>query len=271
MSRIGPRFLAYRLPQLTESERSEGLAILWDAPKGAGRRARLGSLGNLVAEHIESLMAAAPEFDLERPDEQDVINRLGELVAYGRAVVRRERVYDPQTGREEYEPELVQREEPFRVQQQLRNLARALARIHGRNGLTGHELELVRRVAIGSLPAGRAEVLALLPAHPGGLTATTCSEGIGKSPGRARQLLDELEKVGLMPMKADPQGGRPETIYTPVARFADLLTRPTTSLDHLMELHERDFSHNSDSRLTNEEPVSCQTCEKSLSEAGGEL
>jgi hypothetical protein len=266
MSRIGPRFLAYRLPQLTDSERAEGLAILWDATKGGSRKAKLGSLGKLVAEHIESLMAARPEFELERPDEQNFINRLGELVAHGRAVVRRERVYDPETGREgyEYEPELAQREEPFRAQQQLRNLARALCWMHGRSRVGGHELELVRRVALGSLPAGRAEVLALLPAHPRGLTAKACSDGIGKSPGRARQLLDELAMVGLvMPTKIDPTGGRPEIMYAPVGRFADLLTQPMTSLDHLVDLHERDFLHNSGSRLIHEEPVSCQTYEKS--------
>ena len=272
MSRIGPRFLAYRLPQLTDDERAEGLAILWNAPKGAGRRASLSRLGELVADHIRSLMVACPEFELERPHEQDIINRLGALVAHGRAVVRRERIYDPDTGREEYEPELVQREEPFRAQQQLRNLGRALAWIHGRTRVTGHELEMVRRVAIGSLPAGRAEVLALLPAHPGGLTVNACAAGIGKSVGRARQLLDELVLVGLLtPAEAASTGGRPGTIYTPIPRFVDLLTQPTTRLDHLVDLHEGDFLHNSDSRLIHQEQPSCQTCKESLPGPEGEL
>jgi hypothetical protein len=267
MSRIGPRFLAYRLPQLTEHERAEGLAILWDATKGEGRKARLVSLGKLVAEHVESLMAASPDLALERPDEQDFINRLGELVAYGRTVVRRERVYDPETRDESYELEQVQREEPFRVQQQLRNLARALAWIHGSGRVGDHELELVRRVALGCLPAGRAEVLALLPGHPNGLTVEVCSKLIGKSRSRARQLLQELVLVGLLtPTKADPTRGRPETIYTPIASFADLLTASMTPLDHLLDLRERDFFHNSDSRpIRDEESVGCQRCEESPS------
>ena len=44
----------------------------------------------------------------------------------------------------------------------------------------------MRRVALGSLAADRARVLALFPDHPEGLTVETCAKGIGKGESRAR-------------------------------------------------------------------------------------
>ena len=77
------------------------------------------------------------------------------FVACGRAIVLRKEV-DGQ-----YETIDVQREAPWRVAKQLINLGRALARIHGRTVLTGHEIEMLRRVALSSLPSDRRDVLEL--------------------------------------------------------------------------------------------------------------
>src|SRR5205823_3937150 len=41
MARIGPRFLAYRAPQLTAAEEVEGLDMLWDAEQANKRRCAL--------------------------------------------------------------------------------------------------------------------------------------------------------------------------------------------------------------------------------------
>jgi hypothetical protein len=205
-------------------------------------------LRQLLAAQLQERSAAPVTLYTERPEQRDYIKRLATLVALGRTAVHLQKVRDPETTKEWYEAEIGQQEGPFRVQQQLRNLARGLARFHGRSCVTGHELELVRRVAVGSLPADRADVIALLPQHPRGLTETLCARGIRKSETRARQLLRELVRIGLLETTtADTNsGGRPASLYVPVPRFADLLTAPLARLDHPLDIAqsaEGDFPH----------------------------
>jgi predicted transcriptional regulator len=268
MAKIGSRFLMYQVPQLTEEERQTGLEILWD--ESETRKQRLGELRELVAAHAKDLMDSPTALEPETREQRQIINRLAELMAHGRTVLRGQQLVDPDTGEKKYEPEMVQREEPFRVQQQLRTLARALARVHVRSRITDHELELVRRVALGSLAADRARVLALVPDHPQGLTVETCATGIGKGKGRARQLLNELALVGLLAKRPrESTGGRPETVYQPAPKFADLLTRPFKPLDHLLDLSQPedrmlgDFLHNSDASDIGRELDSGQSYEES--------
>ena len=237
MAKIGSRFLMYQVPQLTEEERQTGLEILWE--ESETRKQKLVELRKLVAAHVKDLLDSPPTLEPETPKQREIINRLAELMAHGRTVLRSQQLVDPDTGEKKYELEMVQREEPFRVHQQLRTLARALARVHVRSRITDHELELVRRVALGSLAADRARVLGLLPDHPEGLTAESCAKGIGKGESRARQLLKELVLIGLLEEgRNDSKGGRPGTIYRPTPKFADLLTRPLKPLDHLLDLSQ---------------------------------
>lgn len=268
MAKIGSRFLMYQVPQLTEEERQTGLEILWD--ESETRKRKFGELRELAAAHVKDLLDSPPTLEPETPEQREIINRLAELMGYGRTVVRRQKVVDPDTEERKYEPEMVQREEPFRVHQQLRTLARALARVHGRSRITDHELEVLRRVALGSLPADRAQVLALLPDHPQGLTVEACATGIGKKEGRARQLLNELVLIGLLDEGGDDsKGGRPGAIYRPVSKFADLLTRPLKPLDHSLDLSRPedqppgDFLHNSDASDIGRELDSGQSYEES--------
>lgn len=237
MARIGPRFLMYRPPQLTGAEEDEGLGMLWDAEQSGKRKNVVADLRTLVAEHLRECSKRSLESQPETPEQQECIDRLAKFVARGRTVIRRQQMNDPETKDRWQEPEVVQSEGPFRAQQQLRNLARGLAILHGRRRITDHELELVRRVAVGSILADRAAVASLFPEHSNGLTAKMCGEGIGKSEDRARQLLEELvlSKV-LTTTKAESSGGKPATVYVPVPAFRDLLTRPLTALDHTVDL-----------------------------------
>src|SRR5262249_13224160 len=67
MSAIGPRFLFYRVPRLTSSERAAGFAVLHAS---ASRQLRLGELGRLVAEQIRKARAliarVEPESEAQR-------------------------------------------------------------------------------------------------------------------------------------------------------------------------------------------------------------
>ncbi len=257
MAQIGPRFLIYRAPRLTEEEEREGLDMGWDP---GNRKKTLDDLRGRVAAHLEACKAST-RLASETPEQKDYINRLAKVVTRGRTLIRRQRNAN--------DPDLIQQEGPFRVQQQLRTLARALVRIHGRSRVTDHELEMVRRVAVSSLPEDRASVIALLPSHPEGLTVKTCAAGIDRSEDRAKSLLDELVRVKLLTKRPGPSnGGRPETVYVPVPSFADLLTTPIKPLDHAVDLHPGGFSADADSP-TRGESISGQCYRKSPGVAEG--
>jgi hypothetical protein len=159
---------------------------------------------------------------------RETINRLAELLAYGRAVAQW------RNNRGSWEIEHVQIEEPFRARQVLTTLARALARVHGRSRVVGHDIELLRRVVLSTLPLDRAEVLGLFPNHRDGLAAKSCAQGIKKSHDRATEILEELVRIEVLVSEpGEPRGGRPATVYRPVPKFADLITAPTVPLLHL--------------------------------------
>jgi len=214
MSSIGGRFLFYRIPQLTEEERAGGFVLSWNMED---RTAKVGRIRALVREHFTDLERTPLDIGGETIEQQSIVNKLALLLVKGRAVI---------------EDDEVQTEEPWRAFQQLRNLERALARVHGRPRMTGHELELLRRVALSSIPVDRAQVLALFTTHPSGLTIKRCAEGIEKGVGRANQLLQELTAIKLVTVDKS----KPEHVYRPVPDLAELITRPIESLDHVSDL-----------------------------------
>ncbi len=230
IGQIGPRFLIYLGPSLSAVERQRGLALTWGV---RDRKEKLTLLRKLVAEHVLEV-SSLPVPAGETPGQQAAINRLALLVSRGRGAVtyRRATVYDEERGRsvQRQEVETVQIEEPFRAVQQLRNLGRALARIHGRPTVTAHELELIRRVALSSMPTDRAKVLGLLRACGGKLTWETCAQGLKKGRTRAEQLLEELRALEIL----DLQSIEPR-VYVPCADFADFLAQPVEVLLHRSE------------------------------------
>jgi hypothetical protein len=238
MARIGPRFLTYRAPDLTEAEEEEGLEMFWEASHEA-RKKVLVELRQLVAEHLAECMDRTFAPSPETREQKRFINRLAQLVADGRTDVRFQKIHDVDTGVDRYASEISQVEKPFRVQQQLRNLSRSLALVHGRDRMTDHELELLRRVALSSLPADRAAVLALFPDHEEGITAKACGAAIGKSDDRARQILEDLVLIKLLVRRTGKsQGGVPAHVYAPVPRMAEFLTVAFKPLDHVCDLAE---------------------------------
>jgi hypothetical protein len=162
MSLIGGRFLTYGFAPLTDEERREGFAISWGLEN---RKGKTEQLRQRVTEHIQHLQGSSVTLSGETEMRRGVINSLATLLGRGRAVIHRSK-YDPEG---QYEIEEVQIEEPWRVLQQLCNLGRALARVHGRASITDHELELLRRVVLASMPVDRAEVLSLFRQYPEGV------------------------------------------------------------------------------------------------------
>src|SRR5262249_4020334 len=151
-------FLMYRVDALTDAEVAAGVTRLW-TEEDRGRKLR--ELNDLVNAHVNAVLAAPAEKISGGPQHQDRPSPFGQVLARGRAIVEWQRDRDGQ-----WESVDIQREEPFRAIQQLRTLAQALAAIHGRRIVTDHDVELVRRVVLGSMPKSRADVIRLFANHP---------------------------------------------------------------------------------------------------------
>jgi hypothetical protein len=222
MSQIGPRFMFYRLPNLTETEKEAGFELL----NHLDRNSTKATLRRLVMGHVQKI--AALPFEGETKDQQNQLALLGDLLGRGRAAVRWARVEGT------WEIDGVQIEEPFRAFQQLSNLGRRLAKVHGRTRLTDHELEMLRRVALASAQGHRADVLALFQTGTD-FTVEECADALGKSDDRTRQVLKELQRVGLVVVT--PGAGSKAATYAPNPRFAKLITRPLKPLNHIEDLY----------------------------------
>lgn len=239
MSSIGPRFIYYRLPALSPEQREEGFEISWSPSGSAIKQRALQAAMTLLVHPI--LKRSAAEIDIG-PRAQEFLSRLAELLAGIRANVNYVRV----EGKNYYEPDSVQREEPWRAVQQLKVLAASLALVHGREQVTGHELEMVRRVAISCTTDARWSLLQLFSLPSAlvkgqrrskgkrysyqGVTCNTAAHAMGRSASRAKQVLRELCIVGVIQEAGKSRKG--DTIYVPAPAFDDLLREPTCPLDH---------------------------------------
>jgi hypothetical protein len=127
MSRIGGRFLFYRVFALTDEEREEAFALHWE---GQDRKSKTQELQYLVNEHVRHLLTSSVELQPEGIEQRKWVQGIAVLLARGRGIIS-------------YELEEPQIEEPFRAMLQVRNLGRALARVHGRASMTDHEMALL--------------------------------------------------------------------------------------------------------------------------------
>jgi len=230
---------------LTEIERTEGFNILWEAEN---RRTKCQTFRELSSGFLHRLLRQTPPIIKWTDGQKEIINNLASLLAHGRAVITTKRGEYKKEQEDKplvyYEPSEVQIEEPFRAALQLRTLGEGLAWIHGRDYLTEHDLELLRRVVLSTMPMDRAGVLALFQkqeklTEDGFLTRQLCKEGIGRSYNRANQLLTELCLVGLIQVvkKVEEEKEGPY-FYEPLPRFDAIIRRPTGPLDHIADLVE---------------------------------
>ncbi len=241
MASIGPRFLFYRVLPLTEQQLRDGFELSWQTGE---RRKRLEELRRLVSAYGWQRYNATPTLIPETPEQQVRLNELALFLSHGRSVVLTERHQEHgEEGKSYtvYENTGYQREEPFRALQQLKGLARSLAIVHGRDRITDHELELLRRVVLSSMPPDRADALLLFQGssylkEDGGLTRRGAVQGLKRSYNQAKRLLQELESLGLLESVAE--GESQERVYHPIGRFKALITTPLTLLDHLLDLEE---------------------------------
>jgi hypothetical protein len=220
MREMGSRFLFYRVPPLTEQEEKEGMDRIMNDPT---RKAKIDQYRLLCSSYLHELVENQLPSIIPNPDQKEMLQNFAALVSRGRAI-----------GIGSGDPGF-QKEGPFRLLSQFKALAINLAHTHRRSVITDHEMELVRRVALSTIPPNRMSVLALFqnPSNltpTNGLTVAGCGKA-GIASSTAQGLLDEL--VDLEILRKDTSQKAHE--YMPLAEFAEILSWPIDPLDHLYD------------------------------------
>lgn len=231
MSAIGGRFMFYQIPELTEGQMEKGFDIVWNSEH---RKAHVKALKDLVVEHVLDVCTASHKFARETPEQQETISRLASFMAAGRSVLTYTKPGGPEEGsggggRERLNK---QTEQPWRGTYQLRNLARALARIHGRTRITNHEIDMLRRVVLSSIHEKWGRVLWLFQQWQEGFTPLQCAGKLGFSPKWAGTLLNDLWFVGIV----EPNPALEGNVFQAKLQYREFLTQPYDGIDHISDL-----------------------------------
>jgi hypothetical protein len=226
LAKIGSRFLLYHVPQQSEEQHREGFDLQRQEEERAPKKAEFRQL---VHAHAAEVLKASVKIKSETGEQNRLVEDLAQFLARGRAAA-----YWPKVEWDE-SPELasMQIEEPYRLYAQLRILSHALARIHGRDKVTDHELKILRRVTLSTLPVNRAKILEALRGGEVARQDLPGKTGLGKS--RTWRALEELEYVKLVQAgKSKGTVGNPGKLYSLVDGISRLL--PTDLSDHLADL-----------------------------------
>lgn len=235
MHQLGGRFFFIRLPELTPEMLEQGHRIAWDS---TNREERINQARQIVSTYCHQVSEKAaliyPNIQPEAVAIQSWINTAANFIAHARGtVVTKEVTFekkneDGKTEKVDYcEVSNPQIEQPWRILNQLRSLARVLAAMRGKTEVTFEELETLKAITISSMPIDRAVVVAeLLKADH--LFSYEIGERINKSTKTARRYLKELTVLGLVMVDEakDPNTGRNAMWYSLKPEYKEFLTDP---------------------------------------------
>jgi hypothetical protein len=134
--------------------------------------------------------------------------------------------------------------------QQLRAMGISLAIVHGRNRLTAHEKELLRRIVLSSGPNDRVKVLELYRGRQADfkLTVCQCQSGIGRAYTTAYSILEELAALEILEKfsfeSTEVADAKDKCYWLPKQEFNAIITAPYVDLDHIADLGNRAVSQN---------------------------
>jgi hypothetical protein len=224
LAKVGSRFLLYNVAQQTEEQRREGFEFQRQRGEKA---ATLTKFRQLVHTHAADALKARAKIRPETAEQNRLVEDLARFLARGRGAAYWPKVEWGET----LELASMQIEEPYRLYDQLRILSHALARVNGRDEITDHELELLKRVALSTVPGNRARVLEALRNGEVARVDLPNKTGIGKH--RTWRAVDELEHAKLVQArtaKSSKGAGQPGKFYSLVDWVPRLL--PTAQNSH---------------------------------------
>jgi len=197
MARLGSRYLCYRVPIVGKPKPGPEPY----APKGARK-----TLHNVIASRLREHLDAAEPLVLKTvlTDDQEVyVTTLARLVALARTGASDQR-YTDSDDRPRYHHVLDDPEDHHRVREQFIVLLRGLAAFNLRTTPAAGDVQLVQRVALGTLPRIRADILALMRTQPvmiggyAGVVVSQTAEALGLSNEGVRGVLTDMTKLGVL-------------------------------------------------------------------------
>lgn len=224
MNQIGPRFLFFRVPTSEESEVDHSFEVIWTSHS----QEKIEEAQKKISAYSYQLSEKLSEITLKKEDREtiDYLNSLAKFIARARGIVlTRQAEFESSDGDRItfYEPIEIQIEEPFRALFQLRVLTRSLAIVTGNQTVTNEGLELIRRVALSSMPADRSLLLSVITKEDKSWSAKDIANHLGISHKTALRQLDEL--VSLKVLTKTEQGQGLANLYCVYPSFKQILYR----------------------------------------------
>ncbi len=219
---IGPRFLFYRIPKLTEESENKGFKVAWNKND---RRELIKKAREYVSSYCQQIINGLFLIQFQEPEEtiQEKLNKLAKLMSRTRGIViAKANKFKNEEDKwiNYYEIEDIQIEEPWRALLQLRGLGKTLALIRNKNKITEEEIETLKKVALSSMPVDRADALNVFRNYDT-VTAKELAEEIEKSVRTAQRLLKELNKLKVLDYSQESKEEARE--YYPVEEFSEII------------------------------------------------
>lgn len=226
---LGPRFLFLTVPDLTEEERKAGFKISRvskedrDADVAIARR--LAS--SFCTQKIESIRQKMPTFSYAAEEVLAWLEEASQLLAQGRGLVEvKDQSFTGDDGKQVvyFDVQDKQIEQPWRVLNQLKSLACALAYLRGRTVVQQEELDTLRNILTSTMPVERSSILKEL-IKCAGQSIKDLSQKTGRSSTSIRMTLKEMEALDLVDRYNCPNPGETKSPnrYFVDERFADIL------------------------------------------------
>jgi len=215
---VGPRFLFYRIPTLTDERKEKGFEIAWN---GQSRKEMIQKMAEHSVTFFNELCNQnISSFDITDPVLRKLLEKLSLLMARSRGIIMLSKeTFTNEEGKQVVYFDVTDRqiEEPWRALQQLKGLAVALALLDGRTTINETDCTILKSIVISSMPAERAEVLEQFRSNSF-LTARQLSDATNKSIRTCQRLLKELE--GLDIVVSDSKGDGIAKTYNLQEEFA---------------------------------------------------
>jgi len=210
LSSLGERFLIYRMPKLSEAEIEARTNLAAENKSAETQERELKEVAHAVL-NLKSESASIS---------QDLMKKLGKMARFI-AVVRTEINRDRITREIQSPPDP---EIPTRLVKQFVSLAQGIAMTREQTIVTEDEVRLVYRVALGSIPPMRLEVLrCLMAGYPKSMTSKSIAGKIRMGFGVINRCLGELYALGIVDKrKADAEPTTPWD-WTVKSKYGDFL------------------------------------------------
>ena len=224
MNMIGPRFLCYTVPNSTYEDLESSYQMIFSNVD----RSLLEKEARIYASsYLNQLSDKQIKVKPIGKSTQNYLRVAATLMSYCRGIVILQAASFKNEEGEEikyYEVSDIQIEEPWRAIQQLKELAKYLAFVVGKDEVGIEELEIIKEVVISSMPADRSQALRSIKEVGGEITAKILSEASDRSTKTARRLLDELSALKVLTKTR----GAIVTDYCLNEKFRDFILLDTT-------------------------------------------